>query len=94
MNITIELTDLQEREFTACADACGMSLTRWIEECATVKAAAVIDAIQIPIRAQRNSSMLSNATINARTAVNRKKRSEVLEAARAYNAKFRNVGGS
>jgi len=89
MKITIELTDAQEREFTACATASGISLDRWIAACATVKAASVIDALQAPMRAERVSSKISNSTINARKSTLRKKRSAVLEAAQAYNAKFR-----
>jgi len=89
MKITIELTDAQEREFTACATVAGISLDQWIAECAAVKAASVIDALQAPLRAERVSSKNSNSAINYRKSFNRKKRSAVMEAAQAYNAKFR-----
>jgi hypothetical protein len=92
MKVTIDLTETQEREFRACADSAGISIERWIEECAAVKATAVIDALQATTRSIRVSSRMANSAINTRTASRRAPRkapSETMVAARAYNAKFR-----
>lgn len=91
MKVTIELTETQEREYRACAETCGMSITRWIEECAAVRAAAVIDAIQAPTRHAANALRVSNSTVNRRTSRRRRQaeQNETLSLAREYNARFK-----
>lgn len=91
MKVTIELTETQEREYRACAEASGISIERWIGECAAVKAAAVIDAIQAPMRRDANASRAVNSAVNHRKSQLRRqaKQSETLVLAREYNSRFK-----
>lgn len=78
MKIEINLSDDQIRDFAACAQAANMSIERWIEECAAVKATAVIDAIQAPYRKERWNRVELRDTINTRNrrAAKRKRNAE------------------
>ena len=53
--LQIKLSAQQRRDFTACAQMCGLELTAWIVQCADVKAADAIDAMQAEQRAERPS---------------------------------------
>jgi len=51
--LQIKLSTQQRRDFTACAQMCGLELAAWIVQCADVKAADAIDAMQALQRVQR-----------------------------------------
>lgn len=63
--VRLVLTSAQARDFTACAEAAGLTLERWLLECAAVQAAQVIDALQAPVRRARNAARLVNEAQNA-----------------------------
>jgi hypothetical protein len=97
--VALELSAEQARDFAACADACGLILERWIVECAAVKAADVIDAVQATDRRRRAAELADNEPTNARNRARRARvrktpplppqESETLQAARALNERFR-----
>lgn len=80
--LQIILTTQQRNEFTVCARACGLDLEAWIVQCAAVQAAAVIDAMQAPLRGQRQ--LPEKTPLPSRTA-----KRATFETARAYNERFR-----
>lgn len=51
--LQIKISAEQHRNFAACARMCGLGLEAWIVQCADVRAADVIDAVQIAQRGQR-----------------------------------------
>lgn len=53
--LQIKLSAQQRREFGACAQMCGLDLAAWIVQCAEVKAADAIDAMQASQRGDRPS---------------------------------------
>ena len=53
--LQIKLSVQQRRDFTACAQMCGLELAAWIVQCADVKAADAIDAMQAEQRTERPS---------------------------------------
>ena len=53
--LQIKLSAQQRREFTMCAQMCGLELAAWIVQCADVKAADAIDAMQATQRVERPS---------------------------------------
>ena len=100
VTLQVSLTDQQQREFTACAEACGLELVTWLVQCASVQAAAVIDAVQATQRKRRKQELAANEPANSQSRERRRARertgpakapteSATLEAARSYNARFR-----
>jgi hypothetical protein len=90
--LQITLTSQQQRDFTACAETCGLDLANWIVQCASVQAAAVIDALQAPERAERKSRQIPRNNPRALAAEGPRAdavESSTLKAARAYNTQFR-----
>lgn len=53
--LQLKLSAQQRRDFTACAQMCGLELAAWIVQCADVKAADAIDAMQAEQRVERPS---------------------------------------
>lgn len=97
-SIVIELTAEQARDFAACAEVAGLTIERWIVECAQVKAADVIDAVQATERQARAeiAAEPGNTRNRERNRVRARlpkapppPESEVMAAARAFNARFR-----
>lgn len=66
LTVPVVLDEIQAREFSACAKACGLSIEDWILDCARVKAAQVIDAIQATARRARATTRVDNEPNNAR----------------------------
>ena len=93
ISITLQLTPQQQQDFTACAKTCGLDLAVWIVQCASVQAAAVIDAVQATPRHNRFEKLADNEPINARNRERRRVREKegesLLTVARAYNTRFK-----
>lgn len=81
VKLTVELTEQQMREFTRCAETCGMEVERWVAECAAAKAADAIDAMQADARYMRRQRAKQRSSPHTE--------SDTMIAARAYNAKFK-----
>jgi hypothetical protein len=84
--LQITLTAQQHRDFTICAETCGLDLVAWIVQCATVHATAAIDALQALQR--KHPPAHGNTRRHARMTQTSSK-STTLEASRSYNTKFR-----
>jgi Tfp pilus assembly protein PilP len=105
--LQIKLTSQQHHAFTTCSETCGLDLETWILQCAEVKAAAVIDALQAPLRKERQSRKKqrpyarterdeteeTEETEAADVVPEKSAQSPTLEAARSYNARFRRKPG-
>lgn len=107
--LQIKLSVQQRRDFTACAQMCGLELTAWIVQCADVKAADAIDAMQAAQRVERPSRKKQKPRLRSESptvempAVERARSSGVggtsrknatLKAARSYNERFRRRFGA
>lgn len=65
--LQIKLSAQQRRDFTACAQMCGLELAAWIVQCADVKAADAIDALQAEQRTKRPSPKPHKPRLHAET---------------------------
>ena len=97
--LLIKLSAQQHNDFTACARVCGLDLASWIVQCADVKAAAAIDAMQAlqrvprPDRKKTRPRQRAEPTPAERVAAGRAAaKSATMEAARSYNERFRRQG--
>lgn len=61
LQLDAHITLDEVRALARCADACGLSLGKWILECAQVQAAKAIDAMQATERRARCASREANS---------------------------------
>lgn len=95
----IKLSAQQLRDFSASAQMCGLDLAAWIVQCADVRAAAAIDAMQALQRVQRPDRKKQRPRLRAaaetpaaETPAAETATSVTMKAARSYNERFRRRG--
>ena len=74
LTLQVPLSAQQRREFTACAEACGLDLVTWLVQCAAVQASAVIDAVQATQRKRRKQELAANEPANSQSRERRRAR--------------------